>query len=54
MGIIDSIEFHTKKLSVNGDDFIIMVTDGIMDAKGGKWKARVDSGPFKRNRQSES
>ncbi|HOC09146.1 MAG TPA: SpoIIE family protein phosphatase, partial [Bacillota bacterium] len=38
MGIIDSIEFHTKKLSVNGDDFIIMVTDGIMDAQGGKGK----------------
>ena len=38
MGIIDSIEIHTKKLSVNGDDFIIMVTDGIMDAQGGKGK----------------
>ncbi|HOO12056.1 MAG TPA: stage II sporulation protein E [Bacillota bacterium] len=38
MGIIDSIEFHTKKLSVNGDDFIIMVTDGVVDAHGDKGK----------------
>ena len=38
MGIIDSIDFHTKKLSVVEGDFIVMVTDGIADACRDKGK----------------
>lgn len=38
VGIIDRIDFHTKKITLAEGDFIIMVTDGIVDACKGQEK----------------
>jgi stage II sporulation protein E len=55
MGIVDSIDFHTKKLTVAEDDFIVMVTDGIADAYRDKeredWVADVLRDTSNRNPQ---
>lgn len=32
VGIVDRVNFHTKRIMVSNDDYIVMVTDGIVDA----------------------
>jgi stage II sporulation protein E len=32
VGIVDRVQFHTKKMTMVEGDFIVMVTDGIVDA----------------------
>ncbi|MDD2573092.1 MAG: stage II sporulation protein E [Bacillota bacterium] len=55
MGIVDKIDYHTKKLTVVEDDFIVMVTDGIAEAceeeDSEEWVADILRGTNNRNPQ---
>ncbi len=35
MGIVDKAEYYIKRLTVAQDDFIVMITDGIIEARNG-------------------